>query len=41
MLVSGVQQKESVMHIHINPFSDFFSHVSDYSILNRVPCAIQ
>ena len=38
MLVSGVQQSDSVLHIHVSFFK--FSYL-DYEILNRVPCAIQ
>ena len=42
MLVSGVQQNDSVIHIHIYPFFfRFFSHIGYYRILSRVPCAIQ
>ena len=38
VLVSGVQQSESVIHIHI---SILFSHIGYYGILSRFPCAIQ
>ena len=39
MLVSGVQQSESV--IYIDPlFLRFFSHIGHYRVLSRVPCAI-
>ena len=38
--VSGVQQSESVMHIHISLFLRFYFHVGHYKVLNRVPCAI-
>ena len=41
MLVSGVQQADSVIHIHVLFFLRFFSHVSCYTILSRVPCARQ
>ena len=38
VLVSGVQQSDSVIHIF---FFTFFSLISYYKILSRVPCAIQ
>ena len=38
LLVSGVQQSESVMHINI---SIFFSHIGFYTLLSRFSCAIQ
>ena len=42
MLVSGVQQSDSVIHIFIYPFFFiFFSHIGYYRILSRAPCAIQ
>ena len=43
VLVSGVQQNESVTHIHkFTPFFPrFFLHVGCYKALNRVPCALQ
>ena len=50
VLVSGVQQSESVTHIHIftlfflffNPlFSRFFPHIGHYRVLSRVPYARQ
>ena len=41
VLVSGGQQSESVMQIHIFMlFFRFFSHISHYGVLNRVPCAL-
>ena len=40
VLVSGVQQSDSVVHIHISLFK-FFSHLIYYRILSRVPCAMQ
>ena len=41
VLVSGVQQSDSVIHIHTLFFSKFFSHLVYSRILSRVPCAIQ
>ena len=41
LLVSAVQQIESVIHIRISTPFRFFSHIGHYSILSRVPCAIQ
>ena len=43
MLVSGIQQSDSVIHIHIYIFFffEFFSHLGYYQILSRVPHAIQ
>ena len=38
--VSGVQQNESVIHIHISIFKRFFSHVGHYRVLSRVPYAL-
>ena len=47
VLVSGVQQSESVIHIYIVDiypyllFFSFFSHIGHYRVLSRVLCAIQ
>ena len=41
MLVSGVQQSDSVLHTHIPIFFRFFALISYYKILSIVPCAIQ
>ena len=43
MLVSGVQQSDSVIYtyIYVYSFSDFFSLIDYYKILSRVLCAIQ
>ena len=43
VLVSGVWQSESVIHIHRSTllFFIFFSHIGHYRVLSRVPCAIQ
>ena len=40
VLVSGVQQSESVIHIFAF-FQRFFSHLGDYRVLSRGPCATQ
>ena len=40
VLVSGVQQVESVMHIHIYSLR-FVSDIGHYKVVSRVPCAIQ
>ena len=41
VLASGVQQCDSVIHIHIFVLFRFFSHVGYHRTLSRVPCAIQ
>ena len=42
VLVSGVQQSDSVLYIYIDPrFFRFFSHLGYYRILSRVLCAVQ
>ena len=41
VLVSGVKQSDSVIHIPYLFFFKFFSHLVCYIILSRVPCAIQ
>ena len=42
VLVSGVQQSESVIHIHVSTlFFRFFSHIGHYRVLRRVSCVIQ
>ena len=40
LLVSGIQQSDSVIHIYLS-FIRFFSIIGYYKILNIVPCAIQ
>ena len=40
VLVSGIQQSDSVVHIHQSFIFKFFSHVVYYRIPSRVPCAI-
>ena len=42
VLASGVQQSESIIHIHISTLIFiFFSHIGHYRVLSGVPCAIQ
>jgi len=48
VLVSGVQQSESITHTHTHThiyiytlFFRFFSHIGHYRVLTGVPCAIQ
>ena len=41
VLVSSVQQNESVVHVSILYFLKIFLHKGHYRILSRVPCAIQ
>ena len=41
VLVSNVQQNESVIHIHITTLLRFFSYIGYYRILSSVSCAIQ
>ena len=41
MLVSGVQQRDSVIHIHVSILFRFLSHVGYCRVLSRVPCALQ
>ena len=41
VLVSAVQQSESIIHINIFTFLRFFSHIGHYKILGRIPGAIQ
>ena len=40
ILISVVQQGESVIHIHISTLG-FFSHKGHYGVLSQVACAIQ
>ena len=40
VLVSGIQQSDSVIHMYIF-FFRFFSIIDYYKILNIVPCAVQ
>ena len=40
VLISSVQQNESVIHIHIATLR-FFSYIGYYRILSSVSCAIQ
>ena len=41
VLVSGVQQSDSVIHIHISTLFQILFHLDYNRILSRVPCAIQ
>ena len=41
VLVSGVQQSASVIHIFIHSFKIFFSGMAYQKVLNLVPCGIQ
>ena len=41
VLLSGVQQSQSVLQIHLSILFRFFPHIGCYRILSRVPCAIQ
>ena len=41
VLVSGVQQSDSVLYICVFILFKFFSHLGCYTTLSRVPCAIQ
>ena len=41
VLISGVQQSDSVIHIHIFILFQILSHIDYHRILNIVPCAIQ
>ena len=40
VLVLGIQQSDSIIHIHVS-FFKFFSHVGYQRELSRVPCVIQ
>ena len=40
VLVSGVQQSESVMHIHISTHFKILFHIGHYRVLSKVPCAM-
>ena len=41
MLVSSVQQNDSVIHKHVSILFQIFSHLGYYRILNSFPCALQ
>ena len=41
VLVAGVQQSDSVIHIHVFILFQIFTHIGYYRILSRVPCALQ
>ena len=40
ILVSGIQQSEAVIYIHVHTPFRFFSHIGHYRALSRAPCAI-
>ena len=37
VLISGVQQSESVTHVHTSPLFRFVSHIAHYRVLSRIP----
>ena len=41
VLVSAVQQSDSVIHIHISILFQILFHIGYYRILSRGPCAIK
>ena len=41
VLVSGVQQKDSVIHVHISTLFQILSPIGYYGILSTVCCATQ
>ena len=41
MIISAVQQSDSVIHVHTSFCFRFFFHIYYHRILGRVPCAIQ
>ena len=41
VLVSGVQQSDSIIHIYLYIVLRFFSIIGYYKILSTVPCATQ
>ena len=41
MLVSSVQQSDSVIHKHVSILFQIFSHLGYYRILSSFPCALQ
>ena len=43
VLVSAVEQSESIIHIHISILFlfRFFPHIGHYRVLSTVPCSIQ
>ena len=40
VLVSDVQQRDSVVHVHVSILFQVLSHIGYYRILRRVPCAV-
>ena len=41
VIVSGIQQSDSVIHIHVSILFQILFPFSCYIILSRVPCAVQ
>ena len=41
MIISDVQQSDSVTHVHTPVVFRFFSHIGYYRLFGRVPCVIQ
>ena len=41
MLVSSVQQSDSIIHKHVSVLFQLFSHLGYYRILSSAPCALQ
>ena len=41
MIISAVQQSDSVIHIHVSIFFKFFSHIGYQRTWGRVPRAIE
>ena len=41
MLISGLQQSDSIIYTHVSIYVNFFSYIDYYRILGRVPWSIQ
>ena len=41
VFISGVEQSDSIVHIHASILFQILPHLGYYRILSRVPCAIQ
>ena len=41
LLIPGVEQSDSIIHMHVFIFFMFFFHIGYYRILSRVLCVIQ
>ena len=39
LLISGVQQRDTVIHIHVTPFFKLYSHLDYYTVLNSASYA--